>query len=108
MATRTMRELSEAELGRIADTFRSWRGVEGEAAYEDVAGFCRSVPLNELREHDFVLTPARYTGAAEVADDLDAEAVEAKIARLTALLRKQFTESRQLAKAVDDQLGRLG
>jgi type I restriction enzyme M protein len=108
MATRTMRELSETELGRIAGTFRSWRGVEGEAAYEDVAGFCRSVSLNELREHDFVLTPGRYVGATEVADDPDAEAVEAKIARLTALLREQFAESELLAKAVEEQLGRIG
>ncbi|KMS72040.1 restriction endonuclease subunit M [Streptomyces viridochromogenes] len=107
MATRTMRELSEAELGRIAGTFRSWRGVEGEPAYEDVPGFCRSVPLDELGEHDFVLTPGRYVGAVEVADDPDAEPVEAKIARLTALLREQFAESERLAKVVDEQLGRL-
>ncbi|MFC9427887.1 type I restriction-modification system subunit M [Streptomyces sp. NPDC056987] len=107
MATRTMRELSDAELGRIAETFRSWRGVENETAYADIAGFCRSVPMDELREHDFVLTPGRYVGTTEVTDDTNAEPVEAKVARLTILLREQFMESERLAKVVNDQLRRI-
>ncbi|RSN07914.1 restriction endonuclease subunit M, partial [Streptomyces sp. WAC 01325] len=81
--------------------------VEGRGAYEDVPGFCVSASLDVIAEHDFVLTPGRYVGAAEPDVDPDAEPVEEKIARLTALLREQFAESERLAKVVDEQLGRL-
>ncbi|WP_103502916.1 class I SAM-dependent DNA methyltransferase [Streptomyces sp. SM12] len=108
MKTRTMRDLSAEELERITRTFRSWRGADQKTEYVDLPGFCRSVGLEELREHDFVLTPGRYVGTAEVVEDPDAETIEAKIERLTALLREQFAESARLAKVVDEQLGRIG
>ncbi|MFJ1745299.1 type I restriction-modification system subunit M [Streptomyces sp. NPDC088116] len=107
MQTRTMRDLSLEELERITGTFRAWRGADQKTEYADVLGFCRSVALEELREHDFVLTPGRYVGAAEAEEDPDAEPIEAKIERLTTLLREQFAESERLAKIVDEQLGRV-
>ncbi|MBM7054960.1 class I SAM-dependent DNA methyltransferase [Streptomyces durocortorensis] len=108
MKNRTLKELTPEEIvGRVGDTVRAWRGVAGAAAYEDVPGFCASVGLETVAEHDFVLTPGRYVGTAEAEADPDAEPVEAKIARLSALLREQFAESERLAKAVDEQLGRV-
>ena len=107
METRTLKRLTADELGRIAGTFRAWRGAEGGGAYEDVPGFCRSVALDEIREHDFVLTPGRYVGAAEVEEDPDAEPVEEKIARLTKELFGHFEESARLEVVVREQLGRL-
>ncbi|BFO14201.1 hypothetical protein SHKM778_05890 [Streptomyces sp. KM77-8] len=108
MKNRTLRELTGEEIvGRIGDTVRAWRGVGGVDPYEDVPGFCVSASLDTIAEHDFVLTPGRYVGAAEAEADPDAEPVEQKIARLTALLREQFAESERLAKVVDEQLGRM-
>ncbi|KAA0917842.1 restriction endonuclease subunit M, partial [Streptomyces apricus] len=80
---------------------------EGVGAYEDVPGFCRSVPLAELREHEFVLTPGRYVGAAEAEVDPDAEPVEERVARLTKELFGLFEESGRLEDAVRMQLGRI-
>ena len=108
MENRTLRKLTEAEIvHRIGDTVRAWRGVKEAGPYEDVPGFCVSASLDAIAEHDFVLTPGRYVGVAEAEADPDAESVEAKIARLTALLREQFAESERLAKVVDEQLGRV-
>ncbi|MGW7695619.1 class I SAM-dependent DNA methyltransferase [Streptomyces asiaticus] len=107
METRTLKRLTAEEIGRIAETFRAWRGAEGVEAYEDVPGFCRSVALDEIREHDFVLTPGRYVGTAEVKEDPDAEPVEEKIARLTKELFGHFEESARLEAVVREQLGRL-
>jgi type I restriction enzyme M protein len=108
MENRTLRVLTDEEIvHRIGDTVRAWRGAEGAAPYEDVPGFCVSAPLDVIAEHDFVLTPGRYVGVAEAEVDPDAEPVEEKIARLTALLREQFAESERLARVVDEQLGRV-
>lgn len=109
MASRTERVLTPEELQRIAGTFRAWRGAEGLGIgeYEDVAGFCRSVPLDEVREHDFVLTPGRYVGVAEAEVDPDAEPMEERVARLTKELFGLFEESGRLEAVVRGQLGRL-
>ncbi|MEU6758397.1 class I SAM-dependent DNA methyltransferase [Streptomyces sp. NPDC046685] len=108
MKNRTLRELTPEEIVvRIGDTVRAWRGVASGGAYEDVPGFCASVTLEVIAEHDYVLTPGRYVGTAQPEADPDAEPVETKIARLTVLLREQFAESERLAKVVDEQLGRV-
>jgi len=51
--------------GNVADSAQA-----GE--YNDTRGFCKSVPLDEVKEHGYVLTPGRYVGAAEIEDDLPA------------------------------------
>ncbi|MFE5325782.1 type I restriction-modification system subunit M [Embleya sp. NPDC056575] len=108
MENRTLRKLTSVEIvDRIGDTIRAWRGVAGYGPYEDAPGFAVSASLDSIAEHDFALTPGRYVGTAEAEVDPDAEPVEAKIARLTALLREQFDESERLAKLVGEQLGRL-
>ncbi|MFI1487656.1 type I restriction-modification system subunit M [Streptomyces sp. NPDC020747] len=107
MVGRTLRQLSPADIERVASAFRAWRGVEGSGAYEDVPGFCRSASLEEVRENDFMLTPGRYVGVAEVAESADAESVEAKVARLTKELFGLFEESGRLESVVRRQVGRL-
>jgi type I restriction enzyme M protein len=54
--------------------------------------------LEEIRSHDFVLTPGRYVGAAEVEDD--GEPFEQKLKRLTATLEEQFAESAKLERSI--------
>jgi type I restriction enzyme M protein len=34
--------------------------------YRDIPGFCKSVTIDEIKEHGYVLTPGRYVGAAEI------------------------------------------
>ncbi|MGP3952839.1 class I SAM-dependent DNA methyltransferase [Streptomyces sp. 7N604] len=107
--SRTVKKLRKAEIEKIAGIFRAWRGAEGRGigAYEDVPGFCRSVPLDELREHEFVLTPGRYVGFAEAEEDPDAEPVEERVTRLTKELFGLFEESGRVEMTVREQLRRL-
>ncbi|AWS41687.1 class I SAM-dependent DNA methyltransferase [Streptosporangium sp. 'caverna'] len=111
MIDRTERILTDDDLARIADTYHAWRGTESVKTkglkYEDVAGFCYSATLEEIREHDFVLTPGRYVGAAETEDDPDAEPMEERIARLREELFEHFEESARLEKVVREQSGRI-
>jgi len=67
-----------------------------------VPGFCKSVPLDEVRKHGHVLTPGRYVGAEEAEDDGDP--FEEKMPRLFAELHAQFAESAKLEQAIKANL----
>jgi predicted GIY-YIG superfamily endonuclease len=73
MIDRVHRELTAEDIRKIADTYHAWRGnKDTRRKYEDVLGFCKSVTLDDIRDHGHVLTPGRYVGAAEVEEDLPA------------------------------------
>lgn len=74
--------------------------------YEDVPGFCRTVPLAEIKEAGYALTPGRYVGSAPEPEDL--EPIDEKIARLKGDLIEAFDESARLETVVREQLERLG
>jgi type I restriction enzyme M protein len=104
MVDRTRRELTDADIATIADTYHAWRTDGG--VYEDVAGFCKSATLDEIASHNYVLTPGRYVGAAEVEDD--GEAFADKMQRLTDTLKGQLAESQALDGEIAKQLARVG
>jgi type I restriction enzyme M protein len=103
---RTHRELSDEETARVAGTYHAWRGDKGAGKYEDVAGFCKSAKLAEIGEHNYVLTPGRYVGAAEVEDD--EMPFEERMPLLVGKLEEQFVESAQLEQAIRTNMRRLG
>ncbi len=106
LVDRTHKELSEADLTRIAGTYHAWRGDPGAGAYADVAGFCKSAPLDEIRKHGHVLTPGRYVGAEVVEED--GEAFEKKMKGLVATLREQMKEGARLDAEILRNLEGLG
>jgi type I restriction enzyme M protein len=106
MVDRTRRELTDEEIKKIADTYHAWRGEKDAGEYADVPGFCKSATLDEIRRHDYVLTPGRYVGAAEQEDD--GEPFAEKMARLAAQWREQRAEAAQLDAAIEANLKELG
>ncbi|HET9048746.1 MAG TPA: class I SAM-dependent DNA methyltransferase [Chiayiivirga sp.] len=106
LVDRTRRELTDEEVQKIADTYHAWRGEEDAGEYADVAGFCKSASIEDIRKHGHVLTPGRYVGAADVEDD--GEPFDEKMARLSALWREQRTEAAKLDAAIEANLKELG
>jgi type I restriction enzyme M protein len=122
LVDRTRRELSEADIQRIADTYHAWRSAglspsplagegRGEGAhsphpYQDIPGFCKSATLDEIRKHGHVLTPGRYVGAQAAEDD--GEAFTDKMRRLSAQWREQQQEAARLDAAIEANLRELG
>ena len=106
MIGRTLREMTDADIKLISDTYHAWRGEEGFGTYDDVAGFCKSASLDEVRTHGHVLTPGRYVGAEEA--EADAESFDEKMTRLSALLREQQAEAARLDEAIAKTLEELG
>jgi len=103
MKDRVLRDFTPDDIQKIADTFHGWQQGEG---YEDVAGFCYSATLDDVRKHEHVLTPGRYVGAAEQEDD--DEPFAEKMQRLTVQLAEQFAESANLEAAIKRNLANLG
>ncbi|MGH7957374.1 MAG: N-6 DNA methylase, partial [Opitutaceae bacterium] len=102
---RVHRELTETDLNKIVTTYHAWRGEKGAGKYKDIAGFSKSATTAEIAAHGHALTPGRYVGAEEVAND--GEPFEEKMARLVAELHSQFAESAKLEKAIKANLRRL-
>lgn len=102
LINRRTRELSDEDISLITDTYHRWRHTDGD--YEDVAGFCRSAPVERVAELDFVLTPGRYVGLAEEEDDFD---FKERFTTLQAEFAEQLKEEKALNKAILDNLGKI-
>jgi type I restriction enzyme M protein len=63
MKNRKNRELSSNDIQTLADIYHNWRSKEGN--YKDINGLCKSATLAEVKQQDYILTPARYVGTAE-------------------------------------------
>lgn len=103
MKDRVLRDFSVEDIKKVADTFHAWQHGE---SYEDVPGFCYSASLEDIRKHEYVLTPGRYVGAEE--QEECGEAFADKMARLTAQLAEQFGESAKLEGEIRKSLAGLG
>jgi type I restriction enzyme M protein len=112
MIDRAHRELTDADIEKIAGTYHAWRGdastgsAQAKTKYADVPGFCKSATLDEIRSHNYVLTPGRYVGAEEIEED--DEAFEDKMQRLTKQLYAQMAEGEKLDVAIKKNLKELG
>ncbi|MCI4431204.1 MAG: SAM-dependent DNA methyltransferase [Burkholderiales bacterium] len=106
MADRTHKELTDDDVARIATTYHAWRGEQDAGEYADIAGFCKSAELLEMRKHGHLLTPGSYVGAEAL--EIDAEPFEGKMKRLSATLRAQQVEAAKLDAAIAANLKELG
>ncbi len=102
MVTRALRELSDEEIKKIAETFEAFRND----TLEDEAGYCAVKTLADIEAQDYILTPGRYVGIAEQEDD--GETFTEKMDRLTIELGGLFAESHRLEAEIKKQLGNIG
>jgi type I restriction enzyme M protein len=106
MISRVQSEFTDEVIERIASTVAAWRGESDAQDYQDIPGFCRSVPLAEIAQHGHVLTPGRYVGAEEVEDN--DEDFATKMQQLTESLSEQMANGAELDQLIRQKLGGLG
>ena len=94
MVSRKLRELTDEDIQRISGTYQEF--VDG--TLEEVKGFCAAADLDEVAKQDYILTPGRYVGVEEQADD--GEPFEEKMGKLTAELSELFDKSHELEKEI--------
>ena len=102
MVTRKLRELTEEDIAKIADTYN----VYANGTLEDTKGFCAVVTTEEIAKQDYILTPGRYVGIEEQQED--GEPFEEKMARLTGELSELFAQSHKLEDEIRQKLGAIG
>jgi type I restriction enzyme M protein len=103
MKDRVLRDFTRDDIKKIAHAFDAWKQGQG---YQDVPGFCKTVELDEVEKHDYVLTPGRYVGAIE--DEDGGEPFAEKMVYLTAQLQKHLAGSAELEERIKKTLGGLG
>jgi type I restriction enzyme M protein len=107
LVDRVHRELSDADIALISQTYHAWRGsARTGQAYADVPGFCKAATIADIRTHGYVLTPGRYVGAEAQEDD--GEVYAEKMAALVAELNSQFAQSAVLEEKIRGHLRELG
>lgn len=102
LINRRTRELSEEDITEIANTYHAWRDESEQ--YQDIAGFCASVPVGRVAELDYVLTPGRYVGLPEEEDDFN---FAERFSALKAEFEKQLKEEERLNKLILENLGKI-
>ena len=129
MISRTQKELSAGDIAEVTKTYHAWRSApandecsvmnaetsetlnsklntHNSSAYADVLGYCKSASLDDIKKHDYVLTPGRYVGAAALEDD--GIPFETKMTELSDTLYGQMKESAELDAVIRQNLKGLG
>ena len=102
MVTRRLRELTEADILRMAGTYQDFC----DGTLEDEKGYCAVATTGDIAKQDYILTPGRYVGIEEQEDD--GEPFEEKMARLTSELSGLFAELHRLEQEIRERLGAIG
>lgn len=105
MASRTLKEFSQEDIQKIAGIYHAWKGTS-ETEYKDEAGLNKVATTKEVRENEYILTPGRYVGLAEVEED--SEPFEQKMERITSELSEQFAKSKELEEQIRKSMEGLG
>lgn len=102
--SRKQKQLTDEEIERIAGLNHVFKH---DGSPEPVSGFCRVAKLDEVGvAHRYSLAPGRYVGSTN--GDIEDEDFEEKMPHLLTELRKQFSESENLEKEIQDTLREVG
>lgn len=104
MVNRRNREFTDEDVKQVADTYHNWRNINGN--YADVAGFCKSATIEEIKKNSFVLMPGRYVGTEET--ETDSIPFDEKMNALTTTLARQFAQRAELETSIRKNLKDIG
>lgn len=102
MVSRKLRMLTDEEIQTLAKTVEAYEA----GSLEDQKGFCAVVDTATIAAQDYILTPGRYVGIEEQADD--GEPFNEKMTRLTTELADLFAKSHDLEAAIRKNLSAIG
>lgn len=102
MVTRKLREFTDEDIAKVAGAFDAFR----EGTFEPEKGFSAEATIEDIANQDYILTPGRYVGIADVEED--DEPFDDKMKRLTGELSELFEESDRLQEQIKKNLEAIG
>lgn len=102
MVDRKHRDFTDEDIQKLAATFSAFQN----GTLEDVKGFCAVATTEDIAKQDYILTPGRYVGIEEKADD--GEPFDDKMKRLTSELSEMFKKSHELEEEIRKKLEAIG
>lgn len=102
MVTRKLREFTDEDIAKVAGVFDAFR----EGTFEPEKGFSAEATIEDIAKQDYILTPGRYVGIADVEED--DEPFDDKMKRLTGELSELFEESDRLQEQIKKNLEAIG
>ena len=102
LVNRRTREFSNEDVAQISETYHHW--LNSRDAYNDIAGFCKSSTLEEIKAMDYVLTPGRYIGLPDDEDDFN---FTERFTKIQIELEQQMQEEIKLNKRIKANLDKL-
>ncbi len=104
LVNRTQKEFNPEDIEKLASVYHNWRNPDGK--HIDIAGFCKSASIDEIKSNDYVLTPGRYVGSS--IEDVECEDFSVSFPRLKNELENLFKESDFLQSKITESLNGLG
>lgn len=102
IVTRKLREFTDEDIAKVAGAFDAFR----EGTFEPEKGFSAEATIEDIAKQDYILTPGRYVGIADVEED--DEPFDDKMKRLTGELSELFEESDRLQEQIKKNMEAIG
>jgi len=96
-------QFSEENIAKITGTFHAWQSKNG--VYENVAEYCQSVSLEEIRQKDYSLVPSKYIEFINRDESVD---FDQQMKDLQIELKALFAQEQQLKTEVENVFKSLG
>ena len=87
LISRNTRVLEEEDINKIVKTYKNFE----EGTLENIAGFCKSADIEEIKSKDYSLNPGRYVGT-DSSQQLSEEEIKEELKKSTEELMKEGRE----------------
>jgi len=91
--------LTDEQIARIKAVYSAWQSL-GQEGYEDVAEFCKSTTIDDIRNHNYSLAPSKYIEFIDHDLDIGYEEEMARIqAEMQAVMKAEKKSQQMLEEA---------
>lgn len=88
-------ELSDEEIGKVADNYHNWQQLDWQTTYKNIPEFCYSAHLDQVKANDFSLVPSKYIEFIDRDSGIDFDTEMKRIQKDFKQLLKEEKESQE-------------